>query len=114
MLALLVAAQQRGWLERFDLYFLDLEGELNAPMSDPSIILVEIDDYALSEVGAWPWDRQIHAELIERISSYGPRVIAYDVLFLEPTDPTSDEALGEAIRASDKVVVPHSFGRKLN
>lgn len=114
MLALLVAAHQREWTQRFDLFLLDLEGGINTPETDPSIVLVMFDDRALQEVGAWPWDREVHAQLIETISSYGPRAIAYDVLFIEPTDEASDMALADALRSSGKVLLPHSFATKLN
>lgn len=114
MLALVVVAQQRGWVERFDLFLLDLEGQINTPQMDPSIILVEIDDPSLDEVGVWPWERATHAELITRLSSYGPRAIAYDVLFVEPSDQTNDTALADALQASGKVVLPHSFAPKPN
>lgn len=114
MLALLVAAQQRGWMQRFDLFLLDIEGQINAPETDPSIILLKIDDRALAEVGVWPWDRSVHAELIGKVSAYGPRAIAYDVLFVEPSDEASDQALADALEASGKVVLPHSFAVKPN
>ncbi|UAB77659.1 CHASE2 domain-containing protein [Erythrobacter sp. SCSIO 43205] len=114
MLALLFAAQLRGWTERFDLALLDLEASINTPAIDPRIILVEIDDPSLEEVGAWPWDRAIHAELIRRIDSYSPAAIGYDVLFIEGTDEASDAALASALADSGKVVLPHSFGPKPN
>jgi len=114
MLALLVVAQQRGWTERFDLFLLDLEGQVNTPETDPSIVLVKIDDRALAQVGAWPWDRAIHAQLIEQLSAFGPRAIAYDVLFVEPGDEASDTTLASALETSGKVVLPHSFASKPN
>jgi len=114
MLALLVAAHQRGWTERFDLFLLDLEGQVNTPETDPSIILLKIDDRSLDAVGAWPWDRAVHAELIEKITSYGPRAIAYDVLFVEVGDEASDAALAQAISDSGKVALPHTFTNKPN
>lgn len=114
MLALLLLAQARGWTQRFDLLLLDLEASVNTPQIDPQIILVEIDDPSLEEVGVWPWDRQVHAELINKIDSYGPRAIAYDVLFVEASDPVSDAALADALAQSGKVVLPHSFAPKPN
>lgn len=118
MLALLVAAQARGWAERFDLLLLDLEASINTPEIDPRIILVEIDDPSLEEVGGWPWDRAVHAQLINTIDSYNPSVIAYDVLFVEasagPSGAASDAALGQALADSGKVILPHSFGPKPN
>jgi len=114
MLALLIAAQQRGWVERFDLFLLDLEGQLNTPEIDPAIILVEIDDPSLDEVGSWPWSRETHAQLITELASYEPRAIAYDVLFVEPSDEASDAALADVLAASGKVILPHSFAPKPN
>jgi CHASE2 domain-containing sensor protein/two-component sensor histidine kinase len=114
MLALLVAAQQRGWMERFDLFLLDVESQINTPAIDPAIMLVEIDDASLEQIGAWPWDRGVHARLIDTLSAYGPRAIAYDVLFVEPGASESDAALAEALSANGKVILPHSFGPKLN
>lgn len=114
MLALLVATQQRGWTQRFDLFLLDIEGQINAPETDPSIILLKIDDRALSQVGSWPWDRSVHAELIDKVSAFAPRAIAYDVLFIEPGTEASDQALANALRSSGKVVLPHSFAAKPN
>ena len=114
MLALLVAAHTRGWTQRFDLLLLDLEASLNTPEIDPRIILVEIDDASLEEIGAWPWDRAIHAQLIERIGGFGPDAIAYDVLFVEATDDASDAALAQSLTQSGKVVLPHSFAPKPN
>lgn len=114
MLALLVFSHQRGWLERFDLILLDFEAQINTPAIDPAIILIEIDDPSLDEVGAWPWSRATHGELINKLSSYGPRAIAYDVLLVEPSDEASDRALSMALETSGKVILPHSFAPKLN
>jgi len=114
MLALSGAAHQRGWLERFDLFLLDIEGQVNSPKVDPSIVLLKIDDLALADVGAWPWERSVHAELIERLGSYDPRAIGYDVLLVEPSRDALDAGLGDALSESGKVVLPHSFADKLD
>ena len=114
MLALVVAAHQRGWMERLDLFLLDIEGQVNTPEVDPSIVVLKIDDVALGEVDVWPWERTVHAELIERLSAYGPRAIGYDVLFVDPGEEAQDAALADALSASGKVVLPHSFADKPN
>ena len=114
MVSLLVVGQQRGWLERFDLFLLDLEGQANPAEIDQSLILVEVDELSLGEIGSWPWDRRVQGELIKVLGSYAPRAIAYDVLLIEPTDPASDQALAEAISASENVVLAHSFAQKGN
>lgn len=75
--------------------------------SDPRILIVAIDDRALSELGAWPWSRSTHAALVDRLSAAGARAIAYDVLFVEPSrDPDADANLARAIAASGRVCLP--------
>jgi adenylate cyclase len=73
---------------------------------DPSIVVVAIDDASIGRVGRWPWPRTVHADLIDRLESYGVKAIAYDVNFPEPTDPGSDAKLAESVRHGGNVVLP--------
>ncbi|MDP1616767.1 CHASE2 domain-containing protein [Phenylobacterium sp.] len=76
------------------------------PISD-EIIMVVIDDRSLQEIGVWPWSRQTHAALVERIAAAGPKALAYDVLFLETgSDPAADSALGDAFAATGVAALP--------
>lgn len=47
----------------------------------PDIAIIDIDDASLAELGEWPWPRNIHAGLIDRLHSSGARVIAFAVPF---------------------------------
>lgn len=76
------------------------------PVPGQSVLLVEIDDESIARLGRWPWNRAIHAALIERIKAGNPRAIAYDVLFTEPGDPATDAALGQAIAAAGPIFLP--------
>lgn len=56
------------------------------------------------------WDRSVHARLIQRLSGLGARAVVFDVLFEEESlDPAEDEALIEAARESQRVVVGGSL-----
>ncbi|GGB89883.1 histidine kinase [Novosphingobium endophyticum] len=79
-----------------------LQLEVHAP--DPRILLVVIDDRSLREIGRWPWPREAHARLLDRIASGHPRAIAYDVLFVEPGP--GDAQLGQAISRAGPVFLP--------
>ncbi len=71
------------------------------------IILVVIDDRSLQEVGVWPWPRQVHAALVDRIAEANPKALAYDVLFVEPgSDPAADRALGQAFAKTGVAALP--------
>ncbi|MFT4054740.1 MAG: CHASE2 and HATPase_c domain-containing protein [Novosphingobium sp.] len=76
-----------------------------SPVSD-AILLVEIDDDSIARLGRWPWDRTLHAALIDRLNAGGARAIAYDVLFTEPTSAAADTELARAIGAGSPVFLP--------
>ena len=80
----------------------------NAIRSQPvsgDIVLVEIDDSSLRQIGSWPWPRSRQARLIEEIDRLGARSIALDILYANPSTPAEDAALARAIAASGKVTL---------
>lgn len=48
------------------------------------IVIVDIDERSLKEVGQWPWDRKVIAQLVEKLSEYGAISVTFDVVFSEP------------------------------
>jgi len=50
---------------------------------DP-VVVVEIDERSLREIGQWPWPRARLAQLVERLVVGAPVAIAIDALFVEP------------------------------
>jgi serine/threonine-protein kinase len=48
------------------------------------IAVIAIDDESINNLGRWPWPRDLHAELINRLSEGGAKVIGQTVFFLEP------------------------------
>jgi adenylate cyclase len=72
------------------------------------IIVVSIDEDSFDELNIpWPFPRALHARLVEQLSEGRPIVIAFDVLFPEPSSrgPADDEALGAAIARAGNVVL---------
>lgn len=113
LLMLALAAAVAGHLAqatyRLDNRLLDFATSLARSQPDPDIFVVEIDDRALAEIGAWPWPRSVHADLVERLDAAGARLVVLDVLFVEPTAPSQDAALAQAMAASGKVLLPFGF-----
>jgi serine/threonine-protein kinase len=48
------------------------------------IAIIAIDDESIENLGRWPWPRNLHAELIDRLVESGAKVIGQTVFFLEP------------------------------
>ena len=46
-----------------------------APMDD-SVAIIAIDEFSLEQVGRWPWDRSLHASLIDTLRQAGAETIA--------------------------------------
>ncbi|WP_125561033.1 CHASE2 domain-containing protein [Pseudoalteromonas rubra] len=48
------------------------------------IVIVDIDEPSLKQVGRFPWSRHVMARLQSQLADAGVAVIAYDILFSEP------------------------------
>ena len=90
-----------------------------APTRPPSgrVAIVAVDDRSLSEIGQWPWSRDVMADLLDRIRLLGGRVTAIDMLLAEPDrfNPApapdgrgSDSALAASIGRS-RTVMSYAF-----
>jgi len=66
------------------------------------VVIIGIDDRSLQEIGRWPWDRKIHAQLVDKLKDRA-RVIAFDIGFFEPSE--DDKAFEESINSAGNVVL---------
>ncbi len=64
------------------------------------MVVVEIDECSIEHFralgqGGWPWSRQRHADLLDRLDREGAHAVGYDVLLTDPShdDPGGDLAL---------------------
>ncbi len=70
----------------------------------PDVVVVGIDDRSIQEVGLpWPWPRDLHARLVDRLTAAGARAIALDVLYAPPA--AGDDALAAAVDRAGTVVL---------
>lgn len=72
--------------------------------ADQDIVIIAIDDRSLEALGQWPWPRDLHARLIDRLTQAGAGPVAYDVLFTEASP--QDGALAAALARNGKVRLP--------
>lgn len=62
--------------------------------AESRLVVVDISEKALNEVGAWPWSRSQIADLVETVlSHYRARAIALDIVLPEPADHEGDVRL---------------------
>lgn len=86
---------------------LDLLFALRGPLPPPDpIVVVAIDEPSMAEIRRqWPWPRSLHARLIQQLNKAGARVIGFDILFSEPSEPAEDEELARILQSSGNVVL---------
>ena len=108
-----------GWpLHPLELKSLDARFQYRDALPAPGdVVIVAIDDQSIRDprLGRWPWDRAWHARLIRKLAAEKPRVIAFDVVFAEPSRAggTDDQELARATAEAGCVVHAAYAGQKL-
>lgn len=74
-------------VEQIELRVLDWHARIRGHLPPPAnISIVAIDETSLELVGRWPWPRTRTAEIVQRLTEGGARVIALDLLLREPDE----------------------------
>ncbi|EGM77532.1 Putative transmembrane sensor domain protein [Rheinheimera sp. A13L] len=78
---------EQSVLKRLDGLLYDSRLKLTLPYrasTDLPVVIVDIDEKSLQQVGRWPWSRQMVAQMLEQLTAAGASVVAFDVIFSEP------------------------------
>ncbi|HEX9074261.1 MAG TPA: CHASE2 domain-containing protein, partial [Anaerolineae bacterium] len=68
------------------------------------VILVQIDDASLTEIGPWPWSRGTLANLLGTLARARPGAVAFDILLLDST--FDDAALAQVFQSLPNLSQP--------
>ena len=139
LLGLIFAFHDRfhGAFERLDLDAYDLRINTMTPRPSSGVIVIAaVDDKSISELGQWPWPRQVLGKLVSALTDYKVKVIGFDAIFSEPDKsdvarsaiseklaqlgltgdsirdvlgPSNDEAFAKAMKAQGNVVLGYEF-----
>jgi len=93
----------------YDLLFLP---GLHRSTPPDEVIVLYLDDQSfqrLGQTGVPTWDRNLHAQLVDRMTVDRARVVAFDIVFLEPGTPAANANFARAIRENGKVVLAASL-----
>jgi CHASE2 domain-containing sensor protein len=74
-----------------------------------NVVVIAIDAPSIEQIGVWPWPRRLHAELLQKLDAAGISDVAFDVDFSTPSDPASDRAFVEALRAGGGSTILPAF-----
>ncbi len=71
-------------IERQDTIIADLRMRLEPAELDPRIVIVDIDAKSLTEIGRFPWSRNVLARLVGQLTDhYGVGAVGFDISFPE-------------------------------
>lgn len=73
-----------------------------------NIVIVKIDDGSINNIGRWPWDRNVFAQILDKVKD--AKVIGIDVSFFEPSK--NDTALKNKLEIMDNVVLAAEINGK--
>lgn len=74
------------FIHQLELWSYDHRLNVTMPKSkDDRIVIVDIDEKSLAEVGRWPWSRNVVARMMDQLfDHYQVAVVGFDVVFAEP------------------------------
>lgn len=99
---------QLSFIQQLERYAYDLR--LNATKSnqlDQRVVIIDIDEKSLAEIGRWPWSRDRMADMVDILfEHYQINVLGFDIVFAEP-----DESSGLGVLQSFARQLPddHAF-----
>ena len=79
---------QHPLLSHLDAITYDTRLRLTQPGGqDSRVVVVDIDEKSLAEVGRWPWSRDKVSRLVRQLTDhYGVQLVGFDVVFAEPDE----------------------------
>jgi adenylate cyclase len=79
-----------GFVSQLDNLVYDARLRMTMPRGiDERIVILDIDEKSLGEIGRWPWSRDLMAQLVDKLfERHGVGLVAFDAVWAEP-DPSS-------------------------
>lgn len=112
LLALIVSVSSITGYLKFSDIFLPFEYKIKDLMfkargeikGNENIIIIDIDEKSLKELGQWPWSRDKVAHLLQNLSEYGVGIVGLDVVFAEPDNSSPKKVFQKMGLKSDDVI----------
>jgi len=68
------------------------------------VVIVSIDEESISEIGPWPWSREVMADLVGKINEAGAQLQIHDVLY-PVGERNGDRAFARSLAENQKSIV---------
>lgn len=86
---------QLGFINRLDAIIYDAKIRLTMPQRmDERVVILDIDEKSLGEIGRWPWGRDRVSQLVTKLfDQHGIVLLGFDVVFAEPDESSGLKVL---------------------
>ncbi|MBA2962902.1 MULTISPECIES: protein kinase domain-containing protein [Ramlibacter] len=84
VVAVFVLWKSTSLFETLERRFYDVASVQSARQPSDRIAVIAIDDQSIANIGRWPWPRDVHAELIDKLAAARAKTIVYTTFFFEP------------------------------
>jgi CHASE2 domain-containing sensor protein/tRNA A-37 threonylcarbamoyl transferase component Bud32 len=84
VLAVLLLNQTTDLFNTLENRFYDFASTSSSRQPSERIAIIAIDDQSIANIGRWPWPRDVHAELIDKLVAAKAKTIVHTVFFFEP------------------------------
>lgn len=86
---------QFGFINRLDAIIYDTKVRLTMPQSvDERVVILDIDEKSLGEIGRWPWGRDRVSQLVIKLfDQHGIALLGLDIVFAEPDESSGLKVL---------------------
>ena len=84
VLAVLILYQTGDLVGTLERRFYDFASTSTSRQPSDKIAVIAIDDTSIANIGRWPWNREVHAQMTDLLSGAKAKVIANTTFFFEP------------------------------
>ncbi|MES2952918.1 MAG: serine/threonine-protein kinase [Pseudomonadota bacterium] len=83
VIAVIVLNQATDFIGTMERRFYDFASTSTSRQPSDRIAVIAIDDQSIANLGRWPWSRDIHAKLIDKLAAAKAKTIVHTVFFSE-------------------------------
>ncbi len=91
VIAVMVLYKSTDFIDTLERRLYDVGSTATSRQPSDRIAIIAIDDQSVGNIGRWPWPRDVHGELIDKLSAAKAKTIVHTAFFFEPQ---TDRGLG--------------------
>ena len=94
-LAVLFLSQSTDLFSVLERRFFDFGSTSTSRQPSDKVVILAIDDQSIANIGRWPWPRDVHAKLIDKLAEAKAKTIVNTTFFFEPQTDRGLKYIGD-------------------